>query len=100
MTKDKAVGKIIYSKSVRTQYKTEHFLSTGNFPDKKSNAHLHLKFKISKPATKTRGFNTDIAFNPFDQMSFFIDQQEHLSEFNVWRRVFLRKTVFLMNHFI
>ena len=35
MTKDKAVGKIIYSKSVRTQYKTEHFLSTGNFPDKK-----------------------------------------------------------------
>ena len=25
-TKDKTVGKIIYSKSVTTQYKTEHFL--------------------------------------------------------------------------
>ena len=58
-TKNKAVGKIIYSKSVRIHYKTEHFLIAGYFLDQKSNVNSNLKIKFSKLATKTWRCNTD-----------------------------------------
>ena len=75
-TIDKSVGITVCYKSIRTQYKSEHFMDTIidlHFHSVQT-GHSCLKIKFNKPTSKAKACNTGFTFDPSDSVMFFIDK--------------------------